>query len=200
MIFSPLIDELITALKCLPGVGQKTAQRMAMHLLERNREGGLQLSQSLYQALEKVGNCKSCRTLTEDELCSICSNPQRNSELLCVIETPADLLAIEQAGGFNGKYFVLMGHLSPIDGIGPEEIGIDKLVERIQEDNIQEVILATNTTVEGEATAWYIMEKATALGVNVSRIAHGVPLGGELEYVDGGTLSQAISGRKPFSN
>lgn len=200
MIFSPLIDELINALKCLPGVGQKTAQRMAMHLLERNREGGFTLSQSLFQALEKVGNCQQCRTLTEDPVCNICNNPRRNNDLLCVIETPADLLAIEQAGGFNGKYFVLMGHLSPIDGIGPEEIGINQLLEHIQENNIQEVILATNTTVEGEATAWYIMEKATAQGVSVSRIAHGVPLGGELEYVDGSTLSQALSARKPFNH
>lgn len=196
MIFSPLIDELIIALRCLPGVGQKTAQRMAMHLLERNRDGGLRLSNAIKAALENVGNCSACRTLTEQTTCSICSNEKRNHTLLCVIETPADMLAIEQAGSYNGLYFVLMGHLSPIDGINPEDIGIDKLVTRLADGQVKELILATNATVEGEATAYYIMEKAKALNVAVSRIAHGVPMGGELEYVDGSTLSQAMSGRK----
>lgn len=196
MIFSPLIDELIAALRCLPGVGQKTAQRMAMQLLERNRQGGMRLSRAIKEALENVGNCSDCRTLTEQPRCVICSSHKRNRELLCVIETPADMLAIEQAGGYNGLYFVLMGHLSPIDGINPEDIGIDLLIRRLNEGTIKELILATNATVEGEATAYYIMEKAKALHVEVSRIAHGVPMGGELEYVDGGTLSQALTARK----
>lgn len=196
MIFSPLIDELINALRCLPGVGQKTAQRMAMQLLERNRKGGLRLAHAIRDALENVGNCSECRTLTEQTTCTICSNAKRNSELLCVIETPADMLAIEQAGGYNGLYFVLMGHLSPIDGINPADIGIDQLIKRLSEGVVKELILATNATVEGEATAYYIMEKAKTLNVTVSRIAHGVPMGGELEYVDGGTLSQAIFSRK----
>ena len=196
MIFSPLIDELITALRCLPGVGQKTAQRMAMQLLERNRPGGLRLASAIKEALEHVGNCSDCRTLTEQPRCAVCSSSKRNLELLCVIETPADMLAIEQAGGYNGLYFVLMGHLSPIDGINPEDIGIDQLVRRLAEGIVKELILATNATVEGEATAYYIMEKAKNLNVTVSRIAHGVPMGGELEYVDGSTLSQALSARK----
>lgn len=195
-LFSPLIDELIRSLRVLPGVGQKTAQRMAMHLLQRNRAGGQQLAQVLLQALEKVGNCERCRTLSETPVCGICSNPKRNHELLCIIETPADMLAIEQAGSYNGVYFILMGHLSPIDGINPEDLGIDRLIERLRQENIRELILATNTTVEGEATAFYITEKAKAMNVNVSRIAHGVPLGGELEYVDGGTISQAFNGRQ----
>ncbi len=199
MLFSPLINELIAALKCLPGVGPKSAQRIAVQLLERDRPGGLRLAKALEEALEKVGNCALCRTLTEETICNICSNPKRDREVLCVIETPADMLAIEQAGSFNGLYFVLMGHLSPIDGIGPSDIGIDTLVERLNEENIRELILATNTTVEGEATAYYIMDKAKALGVTVSRIAHGVPVGGELEYVDGNTLAQAIAGRTVFS-
>jgi recombination protein RecR len=196
MIFSPLIDELISALRCLPGVGQKTAQRMAMQLLEKNRQGGLRLAHAIRNALDNVGNCSDCRTLTEQSCCIICSNQKRNRELLCVIETPADMLAIEQAGGYNGLYFVLMGHLSPIDGVNPDDIGIDLLVRRLAEGSVKELILATNATVEGEATAYYIMEKAKALNVEVSRIAHGVPMGGELEYVDGGTLSQALTARK----
>lgn len=194
-LFSPLIDELIKSLRVLPGVGQKTAQRMAMHLLQRNRAGGQQLAHVLLEALEKVGNCERCRTLSETPVCGICNNPKRNHELLCIIETPADMLAIEQAGSYNGVYYILMGHLSPIDGINPEDLGIDKLLDRLRQENIRELILATNTTVEGEATAFYIIEKAKAMNVNVSRIAHGVPLGGELEYVDGGTISQAFNGR-----
>jgi len=199
MMFSPLIDELINALRCLPGVGAKSAQRMTMHLLERNREGGLRLSHALKQALEQVGKCSQCQTFTEQTTCPICQSTRRNRELLCVVETPADMIAIEQAGGYNGIYFILMGHLSPIDGINPEDIGIHKLLDRLHKENIKELILATNATVEGEATAFYIMEKAKSLNVTFSRIAHGVPLGGELEYVDGGTLSQAISGRTRLS-
>lgn len=196
MLFSPLIDELVSALRCLPGVGQKSAQRMAFHLLERQRAGGMKLAEALQAALQKVGHCKQCRTFSENELCKICSSPKRNNALLCVVETPADMLAIEQAGSYNGLYFVLMGHLSPIDGINPEDLGIDLLLERLHNEAIGEVILATNTTVEGEATAYYIMEKARDLKVEISRIAHGIPIGGELEYVDGGTLAQALSGRR----
>jgi len=169
---------------------------MAVHLLEHNRSGGQRLSQALKEALDKVGNCSECRMLTEQSKCSICSSNKRDREILCIVETPADMLAIEHAGGYKGLYFVLMGHLSPIDGINPEDIGIDKLMDRIQHENIKELILATNATVEGEATAYYIMEKSKAYDIALSRIARGVPLGGELEYVDGGTLSQAISGRK----
>ncbi len=198
-VFSPLIDELISALRCLPGVGQKSAQRMVMHLLERNRPGGFRLSKALQEALEKVGHCSRCRTYTEDSVCSVCNNSKRNTSMICVVETPADMLAIEQAGAYNGLYFVLMGHLSPIDGINPEDLGIHLLLERLHHEPIKEVILATNTTVEGEATAYYITEKVRTLNIDVSRIAHGVPIGGELEYVDGGTLSQAMSGRKKIS-
>lgn len=196
MIFSPLIDELINALRCLPGVGQKSAQRMTIQLLERNRSGGLRLAQALTAALEKVGHCSRCRTYTEAPICSICSNPKRNATTLCVVETPADMLAIEQSGTYHGLYFILMGHLSPIDGINPEDLGIPLLIERLQHEPISELILATNTTVEGEATAYYISEKCRSFNIDISRIAHGVPIGGELEYVDGGTLTQAFSGRR----
>jgi recombination protein RecR len=195
-MFSPLIDELMSALRCLPGVGPKSAQRMALHLLERNREGAARLSHALHQAIEGVGRCQRCQTLTEQTLCGICSNTRRDENLLCVVETPADVLAIEQAGTYQGKYFVLHGHLSPIDGIGPQDIGIDALIRLLQSESIQEVILATNPTVEGEATAYYISERAKPLDVKVTRIAHGVPLGGELEFIDGGTLAHAFSSRR----
>lgn len=195
-MFSPLIDELMSSLRCLPGVGPKSAQRMALHLLERDREGAERLAHSLYKAVEGVGRCQRCRTLTEQTLCGICSNTRRETGLLCVVETPADVLAIEQAGSYQGKYFVLLGHLSPIDGIGPEDIGVDQLIQLLQSEPIKEVILATNPTVEGEATAFYISERAKKLGVVVSRIAHGVPLGGELEFIDGGTLAHAFSSRR----
>ena len=197
-MFSPLIDELIQALTCLPGVGRKSAQRMAFHLLEREREGAARLVESLAKAHKEVGHCQQCRTLTELAVCNICSNPKRNTTQLCVVETPADILAIEQAGTYQGKYFVLMGHLSPIDGIGPEEIGLPILQQRLQDDSIEELILATNSTVEGEATAHYIAEQAKQCGVSVSRIAHGVPLGGELEYIDGGTLAHALASRRTY--
>ena len=196
MSFSPLIDQLIEALRCLPGVGPKSAQRMAFHLLERDREGGIGLSQHLQAAMEGVGRCSSCRTLTESEHCSICADAKRDRGTVCVVETPADVFAFEQSGSYRGLYFVLMGHLSPIDGIGPAEIGISDLVERLHQEDINEVILATNPTIEGEATAFYITEQVKALGIKVSRIAHGVPLGGELEYVDAGTLAHALSGRQ----
>ena len=195
-MFSPLIDELMAALRCLPGVGPKSAQRMALHLLERDRPGAERLAQSLHKAVEGVGRCQKCRTLTEQPMCGICANQRRDDSLLCVVETPADMLAIEQAGSYQDKYFVLMGHLSPIDGIGPEDIGVDQLIQRLQNETITEVILATNPTVEGEATAYYISERAKHLGVPVSRIAHGVPLGGELEFIDGGTLAHAFSSRR----
>lgn len=197
-MFSPLIDELMSALRCLPGVGPKSAQRMALHLLERNREAASRLSVALQKAVDGVGRCQRCQTLTEQPLCGICSNTRRDDGLLCVVETPADILAIEQAGTYQGKYFVLHGHLSPIDGIGPQDIGVDALLNLLQTESIREVILATNPTVEGEATAYYISERAKPLNVTVTRIAHGVPLGGELEFIDGGTLAHAFSSRRSF--
>lgn len=195
-MFSPLIDELMASLRCLPGVGPKSAQRMALHLLERDRAGAERLSLSLKKAVEGVGRCTRCRTLTEQAHCGICANTRRDNGLLCVVETPGDVLAIEQAGTYQGKYFVLLGHLSPIDGIGPEDIGVEQLITLLQQEPITEVILATNPTVEGEATAYYISERAKNLNVTVSRIAHGVPLGGELEFIDGGTLAHAFSSRR----
>ncbi|WP_349569598.1 recombination mediator RecR [Azotobacter salinestris] len=198
MSFSPLIRQLIDALRILPGVGQKTAQRMALHLLERDRSGGLRLAQTLTQALERVGHCRQCRTLSEDELCPQCADPHRDDSLLCVVQGPMDVFAIEQTG-YRGRYFVLKGHLSPLDGLGPETIGIPELLMRIEQGAFAEVIIATNPTVEGEATAHYIAQMLASREVMVSRIAHGVPLGGELELVDGGTLSHALAGRKPIS-
>ncbi len=200
MNFSPLVQELIEALKCLPGVGAKSAQRMAFHLLERNRVGGSKLSLALSSAMEQIGHCESCRTFTEQRICDICENPKREiAQQLCIVESPADVIAIEQTGDFKGKYFILMGHLSPIDGIGPDDLGLDILENQFSQSIYKEVILATNPTVEGEATAHYIAELAKQYQVNVSRIAHGVPVGGELEYVDGNTLSHALSGRKSYS-
>ncbi|MCG7602141.1 recombination mediator RecR [Halomonas sp. McH1-25] len=198
MSFSPLVDRLLESLRVLPGVGPKTAQRMALHLLERDREGGRRLASVLEQALERVGYCRRCRTLTEEALCSICSSPRRDVSLLCIVESPADLLAIEDAGGYHGYYYVLHGHLSPLDGIGPEDIGLDQLDARLDEGGVEEVILATNPTVEGEATAHYIAEQIRERGLRLSRLAYGLPMGGELEYVDGGTLSRAFNGRQPF--
>ena len=195
-MYGNVIDQLIDALRVLPGVGNKSAQRMALHLLERDRSGATRLAESLLEAVEKVGRCGQCRTLTEHEVCAICRNERRLPDQICVVETPADLYAIEQAGSFRGKYFVLLGHLSPIDGIGPEQLGIDQLVERLKNGAVSELILATNLTVEGEATAHFIADKAKVLGVAVSRIAYGVPMGGELEYVDGGTLNMALQSRK----
>ena len=195
-MYGKTIDQLIDALRILPGVGIKSAQRMALQLLEKDRDAARKLASAIDEAAEKVGRCSQCRTLTEYDLCDICSNPNRSETQLCVVESPADLFAIEQAGGYRGKYFVLLGHLSPIDGIGPEQLGIDKLIERLQSNSVNELILATNLTVEGEATAHFIADKAKALGVQVSRIAYGVPMGGELEYVDGGTLNMALQSRK----
>ena len=198
-MFSPALEALVDALRCLPGVGPKSAQRMALHLLERDREGARALAAALGDAAERVGRCQRCRNLTETPVCAICADPRREASVLCVVETPAEVLAIEQAGGYRGRYFVLMGHLSPIDGIGPEDIGLDRLQGLVQEQGIDEVILATNPTAEGEATAWYLTDLLAADGVRISRIAHGVPLGGELEYVDGNTLMHAFSGRMPVS-
>ncbi len=195
-MYGNLIDQLIDSLRVLPGVGAKSAQRMALHLLERDRSGASRLAEMIVESVDKVGRCGDCRTLTEHEHCAICSSRSRLPEQICVVESPADLYAIEQAGSFRGKYFVLLGHLSPIDGIGPEQLGIDQLVERLKSGAVDELILATNLTVEGEATAHFIAEKAKALGVSVSRIAYGVPMGGELEYVDGGTLNLALQSRK----
>lgn len=195
MIGSPLLRELIEALRCMPGVGPRSAQRVAFHLLERDRAGALHLADSLRRAMDGIGRCRLCRTFSESELCELCAGSSRERSLLCVVETPADIAAVEDAAGFSGLYFVLMGHLSPLDGIGPEELGLDQLESRFAEGELAEVILATNPTVEGEATAQYISERAKAHALRVTRIAHGVPLGGELEYVDGGTLSHAFTGR-----
>lgn len=197
MKFSPALQELIDALRCLPGVGPKSAQRMTLHLMERDREGAAQLAKALDAAVDKVGHCRRCRNFTELEECEICIDPKRDASLVCVLETPADVLAVEQSGSFRGLYFVLMGHLSPIDGIGPAEIGLEDFHQRVIDEGIAEVILATNPTVEGEATAYYLTDMLQDVGVQVSRIAHGVPLGGELEYVDGSTLAHAFSGRRP---
>ena len=190
-----LLDQVIEAFRCLHGVGPKSAQRMLLHLLERDREGGRHLARILSEAIEKIGHCKFCRNLTETEVCEICSDVSRGSTTICVVESPTDVIAIEQSLSFRGQYFVLMGTLSPIDGRGPDEIGIDQLVRRC-EAGIQEIILAVSSTVEGEATAHYIAEALKPLNVTISRLAQGIPLGGELEYVDGGTLSHAFEGRK----
>lgn len=198
MSFSPLIRQLIDALRILPGVGQKTAQRMALHLLERDRSGGRRLAQALSQAMEGIGYCQRCRTLSETPLCTLCSDPRRDDSLLCVVEGPLDVFAVEQTG-YRGRYFVLKGHLSPIDGLGPESIGIPELEARVAAGSFSEVILATNPTVEGEATAHYIAQLLAPRGLVLSRIAHGVPLGGELELVDGGTLAHAMAGRRPMA-
>jgi recombination protein RecR len=199
MKFSPALENLIDALRCLPGVGPKSAQRMTLHLLERDREGATALAEALATAVERVDHCSRCRNFTELEVCEICVDTRRDSKTICVVETPADVLAIEESGGFNGIYFVLMGHLSPIDGIGPAEIGLDNFHQRVVDEGIGEVILATNPTVEGEATAYYLTDMLQSEGVRVTRIAHGVPLGGELEYVDGSTLAHALTGRRTVS-
>lgn len=190
-----LLEQLIDALRVLPGVGQKSAQRMAYHLLERQREGGKRLADALAQAMERVGRCARCRDFSETDLCATCASAARDGQLLCVVETPADRLAIEQATGFRGLYFVLQGRLSPLDGIGPRELGLEQLGQRLAEGEVRELIVATNPTVEGEATAHYLAQLARAHKVHPSRLAHGVPIGGELEYVDRGTLSHAFGSR-----
>ena len=198
MIFSPRLQQLIDALRCLPGVGPKTAQRMAFHLLERGRDGAGHIAESINGALEHIGHCRECRMLTENDICEICSGKSRDHSVLCVVETPADVIAVEQSAAYRGLYFVLMGHLSPLDGIGPEELGMDLMQQRMSTGEVKEVILATNPTVEGEATAHFIAELAARSGLRTTRIAHGVPVGGELEFVDGGTLTHAFSGRKNY--
>jgi len=183
----------------MPGVGRKSAQRAAFHLLEKDRQGGEQLARVLADALQHIGQCRRCRNFTEHELCPICANAARaESPQLCVVESPADLLAIEQSGQFQGRYFVLYGHLSPLDGIGPNELGLEQLQAELAQGDVQELILATNPTVEGDATAYYIAELCQQHTIQASRIAHGVPVGGELEYVDGTTLAHSFSGRKPY--
>ncbi len=194
-MFTPLVQQLIDNLRCLAGVGPKSAQRMAFQLLERQREPGLQLARILERALVEVGHCERCRTFSEHPLCNLCCNPDRNHTQLCVVETPADVFALEQTHSYKGLYFVLMGHLSPLDGIGPDELHIPLLKRRLQEDQVQELILATNPTVEGEATAHYISNLLKNTSIRCSRIAHGVPMDGELGYLDIGTLSRAIAAR-----
>jgi recombination protein RecR len=192
---SPLLNELIEALRCLPGVGAKTAQRMAFHVLERDRAGASRLAEKLTAAVERIGNCTRCRTFSEESVCILCANPARDAQLLCVVETPVDQLAIEQATGFRGHYFVLLGRLSPLDGLGPKELGLDLLAARLAEGAVRELIVATNPTVEGEATAHMLSQLARQTGVRATRLAHGVPLGGELEFIDRGTLAHAFGGR-----
>jgi recombination protein RecR len=193
---SELLSELIDALRCLPGVGGKSAQRMAFHLLERERERGLKLAGALEQAMRRIGNCSRCRNFSEDPLCSLCASSSRDRHVLCVVESPTDLAAIEQATGYRGQYFVLLGRLSPLDGLGPHELGLGLLTERLGEGEVEELIIATNPTVEGEATAHYLGQLARAGGVKPTRLAHGVPLGGELEFVDRGTLAHAFGSRQ----
>jgi recombination protein RecR len=190
------LAQLMQALRVLPGVGPKSAQRMAFHLLQRDREGARALAEALMAAVEHIGYCHQCRTLTEGDLCPICANPSRDDTSLCIVETPAEVYAIDQSTGFKGRFFVLNGRLSPLDGIGPAELRLDLLEQRLQAGTVRELILATNTTVEGEATAHYISEMARHFGVRSSRIAYGVPFGGEIEYVDGTTLAHAFNGRR----
>lgn len=199
-MLSTAIKQLIDDLRCLPGVGPKSAQRMAFNILERNRQNGLALAKSLETAITQIKHCERCRMFTELSLCELCQNTHRDNSTLCIIETPVDLMAMEQTGSFRGLYFVLMGHLSPLDGIGPHELGIEKLIHRLSIEPITELVIATNPTVEGEATAHYISQQANKLSntgklITCSRIAHGVPLGGELEYLDSGTLARALNAR-----
>ena len=196
MALSPVISRLIEALRCLPGVGPKSAQRMAFHLLQRNREGARELARTIEEAVAAVGRCESCRTLSENALCPVCASPRRDPRTLCVVETPADMAAIDASTGYQGVFFVLMGHLSPLDGIGPAELGLDRLDRRLDGGEVAEVILATSATVEGEATAHYLAEMARERGIRATRIAQGVPMGGELEFVDGGTLARALAARR----
>ncbi|MFO7859259.1 MAG: recombination mediator RecR [Ectothiorhodospiraceae bacterium] len=199
MAYSPLIEQLIEGLRTLPGVGPKSAQRMAFHILLRDRRGGAALAQAMGAAVERVGECRDCRLPTEDERCPICSSDQRDAGVLCLVESPADVFALEQATDFHGRYFVLGGRLSPLDGIDAADLGLDSLEERLRAGEVREIILATSPTVEGEATAQYVSEIARSNGASCTRIAHGVPMGGELETVDSGTLSQAFAGRRGYS-
>jgi recombination protein RecR len=198
-VSSPLLEQLIEALRILPGVGPKSAQRMAYHVLERERDGGRRLADALGVAVEKIGHCARCRDFSETDVCATCASGARDAQVLCAVESPADRLAIEQATGFRGLYFVLQGRLSPLDGIGPRELGLDTLAARLSEGEVRELIIATNPTVEGEATAHYLAQLSRQHGVRPSRLAHGVPLGGELEYVDRGTLSHAFGSRSEMT-
>lgn len=186
------------SLRCLPGVGPKSAQRMAFQLLQRDRAGARRLAQALAAAADGVGECVDCRTLTEHERCGLCASDRRDRSLLCIVENPADVHALDEATDYRGLYFVLKGRLSPLDGVGPAELGLDRLEQRFAGGEVSEIILATNPTVEGEATAQYVAEMARDHGIGISRIAHGVPVGGELEYVDAGTLSHAFAGRQSY--
>ena len=199
MVYSPLLQQLLQALQCLPGVGARTAQRMAFHLLQRNRDGARELAAALNAAADRIGECEQCRMLSEEPVCRICSAGDRDAGLLCVVESPADVLAIEEAGAFRGLYFVLHGRLSPLDGIGPDELQLTHFETGLDSGRVREIILATSSTVEGEATAGYLASLAHSRSIEVSRIAHGVPIGGELEYVDRSTLSRAIAGRHAVS-
>ena len=194
-----LLNQLIQAFKILPGIGEKSAQRMAFHLLEKNREGGRNLAKLINESVENIRNCSECRNLTEDVVCHICLDEKRNKKLICVVESPTDVLAIENSGSFNGKYFVLMGRLSHIDGVPPQDLGIPKLIERIKSSDIDEIIIATSPTIEGDATSFYIKDQLNDNNILISRIAYGVPMGGELEYVDNTTLGRAIQGRREIN-
>lgn len=194
--YSPLLQRLIEALQCLPGVGVKSAQRMVFHLLDKDRAGAERLAKALEDGCRLIKHCSLCRMLTEEKLCSLCSNDRRDATQLCVVESPADVIALEQSAAYRGRYFVLMGHLSPLDGIGPAELGLELLEQRLRDEDIQEIVLATSVTVEGDATAHIIASVAGKHGVRASRIAYGVPMGGELEFTDSGTLSRAMSGRR----
>lgn len=195
MVYTPLIDQLIHALRALPGVGPKTAQRMAFYLLQHGRANGLALANILEQSMQHIGNCKQCRALSETELCQICSNPRRDNTLLCIVESPSDIIAIEQTSSYQGLYFVLMGRLSPLDGMGPENLGIPLLLQFVQQKSFKEVIVATNPTVEGEATAHYIASLLRSHSISCTRLAYGIPMGGELDCLDGNTISRALHGR-----
>jgi len=193
-----MIEKLNKTFCALPGVGNKTAQRFVYHLLERDREGGFELAKALVNAMEHVKHCSSCRTLSEKTICNICANDHRDNTQLCIVETPTDIYAIEQSGVYTGKYFVLSGYLSPIDGIGATELGLDELEQKLSDLKVKEIILATNATVEGEVTAHYISNMAKQFDVQITRIAHGIPIGGELEYADMNTIAHALSGRKNY--
>ena len=193
---SPSLDELIASLKCLPGVGQKSAQRMALHLLEREQEGARRISAAISNAIDNVKHCQRCRNFSDEEVCEICNDAGRDQGTVCVVETPADVLAVESSAAYRGRYFVLLGRLSPLDGYGPGQLGLDELENQLSEGGVQEVILATSATVEGDITAQYIADFAARLGIRSSRLARGIPIGGELEFVDSGTLSKALSGRQ----
>jgi len=199
-VYSPLLNQLIEAFQCLPGVGSKTAQRLAFHVLDKDRSGGSRLAAALDRAVSSIRNCERCRMLTEEPVCRFCGSDKRDRTQLCVVETPADLLAIEQSGAYRGAYFVLMGHLSPIDGIGPTELGLELLERRFAAERFAEVVLATSVTVEGDATAHLVAALAHKHGLRASRIAYGVPVGGELEYIDSGTLSRALNGRREIES